>query len=156
MAASPRAKATRLAVAPGGSRPSLLLGVARLVPRWPRCRSRCQPQQAAFKRDRNEQLAIAVFVEEHGDVIAVVTLHRALAPALALDARAHGERYLGPYGLGRHEIVVAVSAGAGVVLPEVGKQERTTAAGVLGVAAHHRQPRALHLVLAFGFRFRRL
>src|SRR4029077_681017 len=48
------------------------------------------------------------------------------------------------------------SAGAAVVLSEVGKQERTTAAGVLGVAAHHRQPRELHLVLAFGFRLRRL
>src|SRR5215475_8598683 len=114
------------------------------------------PQEIAFEQDRHEQLAVAVFVEQHRDLVAVVTLHRALAPALAHDPRAHGERDLGARGLGVREIVVTVPAGAGVVLPEVGEQERTAAAGVLGVAAHHRQPRALHLVLAFGLRIRRL
>src|SRR5262249_28896166 len=77
------------------------------------------PQEAAFEHDRHVQLAVAVLVEQHRDLVAVVTLHRALAPALADDPRAHGERDLGPRGLGVREIVVAVSAGAGIVLTEV-------------------------------------
>src|SRR4029077_11090330 len=87
------------------------------------------PQEAAFEQDRHEQLAVAVFVEEHRDLVAVVTLDRALAPALAYDPRAHGERDFGRRGLGVREIVVAVPARAGIVLPEVGQQEGTTAAG---------------------------
>src|SRR5690348_14678776 len=126
------------------------------VPRWRLRRAGRGPQEPAFEHDRHEQLAVAVFVEEHRDLVAVVTLHRALAPALAHHSRAHGERDLGACGLGVCEVVVAVSARAGIVLPEVGEQEGTAAAGVLGVAAHHRQPRALHLVPALGLRARRL
>ncbi len=73
--------------------------------------------------DRQEQLAVSVFVEQHRDLVGVVTLHRALAPALAHDARADRERDVGAGGLGVREVVVAVPAGAGVVLPEVGEQE---------------------------------
>src|SRR5260221_318428 len=81
---------------------------------------------------------------------------RPITPARQRHARARFERDRGPLGLGGREIVVAVPAGAWIVLPEVGEQERTTATGVFGVAAHHRQPRALHLVLTFRFRLRRL
>src|SRR5205823_4011049 len=38
----------------------------------------------------------------------------------------------------------------GIVLAEVREQERAAAARVLGVAAHHLEPRALDLVLALG------
>src|SRR5208282_3884536 len=55
---------------------------------WPVLRG---PEEAAFQHDRHEQLAVAVLVEQHGDLVAVVPLHRALAPALAHDACAHGE-----------------------------------------------------------------
>src|SRR5690242_14139748 len=110
------------------------------------------PQQAAVEDDRQEHLAVAVLVEQHGDLVAVVTLYRARAPALTLHARAHRERDPGGRGGGRPEVVVAVPARAGVVLPEVGQQERPAAAGLLRVAAHHRQPGPLHLILAAGFR----
>src|SRR5580693_9985873 len=90
------------------------------------------PEQAAFRHDRHEQLTVAVLVEQHGDLVAVVPLHRALAPALAHDACAHGERDLSRPNLSRPnlsgrgidgpEVVVAVPAGAAVVLAEVGQQ----------------------------------
>src|SRR5262249_7673701 len=79
---------------------ALLPGVAPLVLRWQRCRARREPQEVAFEHGRHEQLAVAVVVEEHGDVVAVVTLYRALAPALADDARAHRERDIGARGTG--------------------------------------------------------
>src|ERR1700722_6163992 len=97
-----------------------------------------------------------MFVEEHGDPVAVVPLHRALAPALAHDACAHREWDLRGRTLAGPEIVVTIPAGAGVVLPEVGQEERSTAAGVFRVAAHHYQPRPLNLVLAFRLRLRGL
>src|SRR5258708_39091019 len=75
---------------------------------WPRL------QEAAFEYDRQVQLAVAVLVEQHRDLVGVVTLHRALAPALAHDARAHRERDVGARRLGVREVVVAVSARAGV------------------------------------------
>ena len=52
----------------------------------------CGPQEAAFEYDRQEQFTVAVVVEEHRDLIPVETLHGALAPPLAHDPRAHGER----------------------------------------------------------------
>jgi len=58
-------------------------------------------QQGALQDQRHEQLAVAVLVEQHRDVVAVVALHRALAPALAHHARAHRERDLGRRGSGR-------------------------------------------------------
>ena len=48
----------------------------------------------------------------------------------------------------RPAVVVARAARAGVVLAEVGQQERAPAPGVFGVAAHHLQPGALDLALA--------
>src|SRR3984893_14684487 len=102
-------------------------------------------QQGALENHGHGQLAVAVLVEQHRDVVAVVALHRALAPALAHHARAHRERDLGRRGSGRPgpgagEVVIAVPARAGVVLPEVGEQERTPAGVMLRVAPHHRQP----------------
>src|SRR5262249_18596021 len=102
--------------------------------------ARSVPEEAAFEHNRYEQLAVAMFIEQDRDLVAVVALHRAHTPALARDPRADGERDPGPRGLGVRRVVVAVPAGARVVLPEVGEQERTPAAGVLRVAAHHRQP----------------
>src|SRR4029077_17188521 len=88
-------------------------------------------EQGALEDDRYEQLAVAVLVEQHRDVVAVVALHRALTPALAQHARAHRERHLGRRGFGWPGsgrrglgVVVAVPAGARVVLPEVREQER--------------------------------
>src|SRR5487761_133568 len=86
------------------------------------------PEEAAFQRDRHGQLAVAVLVEQYGDLVAVVPLHRALAPALAHDACAYREWDLSWRSLGLPEVVVAVPAGAGVVLPEIGQEERSTAA----------------------------
>jgi RimJ/RimL family protein N-acetyltransferase len=55
-------------------------------------------QQGALEDQRHEQLAVAVLVEQHRDVVAVVALHRAPTPALAHHARAHRERDLGRRG----------------------------------------------------------
>ena len=117
------------------------------------------PQQAAFEDHGHGQLTVSVLVEQHRDLVAVVALHRALAPALAHTRVPTANGTSAGRGQPRdpvREVVVAVPALTGVVLPEVGEQERAPAAGVLGVAAHHRQPRALDLVLAFGLRLRRL
>src|SRR5258708_28912468 len=62
------------------------------------------PQEAAFEYDRQVQLAVAVLVEQHRDLVGIVTLHRALAPALAHDARAHYERDVGARDLGVREV----------------------------------------------------
>src|SRR5215510_9349807 len=59
----------------------VLRATAGSVLRWQRCRARREPQEVAFEHGRHEQLAVAVVVEEHGDVPAVVTLYRALAPS---------------------------------------------------------------------------
>src|SRR5215831_14988389 len=111
-------------------------------------------EQLALDDERDEQVAIAVLVEEHRQLVAVVALDGPLAPPLAPDALADRERLGGwrlvdPGG----QVVVAVAAPAGVVLAEVREQERAAAALVLGVAAHHVQPRALDLVLALRLRF---
>src|SRR6516225_7409850 len=74
--------------------------------------ARSVPEEAAFEHDRYEQLAVAMLVEQHRDLVAVVALHRAHTPALARDSRADGERDLGPRGLGVRRVVVAVPAGA--------------------------------------------
>src|SRR3712207_999813 len=51
------------------------------------------PQEAALDRERHEQVAVAVLVEEHGDLFAVVALHGSLAPAVAGHAGADRERH---------------------------------------------------------------
>ena len=91
-----------------------------------------------------------MFVEQDRDLVAVVSLHRALAPALAGNPGTHRERDVGPLGFGVVEVVVTVPARAGVILPEIGEQEGAPAAGVFRVAAHHPQPRALYLLLVLG------
>ena len=42
--------------------------------------------------ERHEEVAVAVFVEQDGDLVAVVALHGPLAPAVAGDAGADRER----------------------------------------------------------------
>jgi hypothetical protein len=76
-----------------------------------------------LKHDRQVQLAVSVFVEQHRDLVAVVSLHGALAPAFAANPGAYRERDVGPLGLRVFEVVVAVPARAGVVLPEIGEQK---------------------------------
>src|SRR3984893_7981568 len=104
-----------------------------------------EPQQSVFKHDGEVQVTVAVRVEQHRDLVRVVALHRAIAPAVAHDSRAYGKRDVDRHGFWVSEVVVAVAAGTGIILPEVREQERAPAAGVLGVVAHHPEPRALHL-----------
>src|SRR5215475_6165433 len=100
--------------------------------------------------ERHEQVVIAVLVEEDGHLVAVVALHSALAPMVARNTLADGERLVRRLRHTGCEVVVAVPARAGIVLAEVREQERAAAAGVLGVAAHHLEPRALDLILTLG------
>src|SRR6185437_5609679 len=97
------------------------------------------PQQPALADHRHVQLAVAVLVEQHGDLVAVVALHGARAPALADHPGADGEGYVRRDGRRRRPgrgpllVVVAVAAEVREVLAEVRQQERAPAAGVLGV-----------------------
>ena len=61
-------------------------------------------KQLALEHERHQKVAVAVVVEEHGELVAVVTLHSALAPALAADPLADRER------LGAGGSAVAVSS----------------------------------------------
>ena len=63
-------------------------------------RARPDCDQAGRSRPRSqddgqEQLAVAVLVEQHRDLVGVVALDGALAPALADHPRAHGEGHVG-------------------------------------------------------------
>src|SRR5437762_225073 len=107
-------------------------------------------KQPALDDERHQQIVIPMLVEEDGHLVAVVALHRALAPAVARDTLADRERLVRRLSGGGSAVVVAVPAWAGIVLAEVREQERAAAARVLGVAAHHLEPRALDLVLALG------
>jgi len=49
------------------------------------------PQQLSFEHEREQQVAVSVLVEEHGELVAVVALNGAFAPALAQDAGADRE-----------------------------------------------------------------
>src|SRR5215831_9683641 len=64
----------------------------------------CEAQQVPPQDHRHEELAVAVLVEQHRDLVAVITLHRALPPALAHHARAHGERDIGGRDIGVREV----------------------------------------------------
>src|ERR1700754_4250069 len=109
-------------------------------------------QEPAFDHERHQEVAVTVVVEQHGDLVAVVALHGPLAPAIVGHAGPNRER-LGA-GLGRWEaqVVVARATRAGVVLPEVREQERAPAPRVLGIPAHHLEPRSLDLALALALR----
>src|SRR5260370_73693 len=48
-------------------------------------------QEVSFEHERNEQVAVAVVVEQHRHLISVVALNGTLAPSLALNADAHRE-----------------------------------------------------------------
>src|SRR4029453_14506412 len=67
---------------------------------------------------------------------------------------AHGKRLQRRLRCDGPAIVVAVAARARVVLTEVREQERAAATGVLRIAPHHLEPRALDLVLPGRFRVR--
>src|SRR5262249_30305283 len=112
-------------------------------------------KQLTLHDKRHEQVVVAVLIEEDGHLVAVVPLDGALAEAVTRDALADRERLGRGLRRARLAVVVAVLAGPGIVLAEVGEQERAPTAGVLGVAAHHLEPGALDLVLARGLHVRR-
>src|ERR1700733_6020162 len=99
-------------------------------------------EQPPLDDEGHEQVAVAVFVEQHGHLVAVVALHGSLAPAAAGHAGADRE-WLG-HGLRGYvpAVVVARATRADIVLAEGRKQKRAPAPAVLGVAAHHLQPGA--------------
>ena len=82
------------------------------------------PQQSSLEHERDQEVAVSVVVEEDGELVAVVALNGAFAPALAQDAGTDGEWLGGGRGRGaRWVVVVAAAAWPGVVLAEVGEQE---------------------------------
>src|SRR4029079_129314 len=95
--------------------------------------------------ERDEQVAVAVLVEEHRQLVAVIALDGSFAPALARDPLADRERRVRDLFEGGGEVVVTVPARWLVGLAEVREQERPPAAGVLGVAARHVEARGVGL-----------
>src|SRR5689334_14009545 len=105
-------------------------------------------QEASLDDKGHKQVAIAVLVEQHGQLVAVVALYGAFAPAVASHPAADRKR-LGSSG--RPDaclVVVAVPARAAVVLAEVREQEGTATTRVLRVAPHHLEPGPLDLIFA--------
>src|ERR1700744_5412259 len=93
-------------------------------------------------------------VEQHGDLVAVVALHGSRPPAVAGHAGSDREWWRHSRRRRLPAVVVAGAAWARVILAEVREQERAPTPGVLGVAAHHLQPRALDLTLTLARRAR--
>src|SRR5436305_13184355 len=102
-------------------------------------------RQPPLDDERHQQIVIPMLVEEDGHLVAVVALHRALAPAVARDTLADRERLVRRLIGAGSAVVVAVPPRAGIVLAEVREQDRAPAARVLGVAARHLEPRPLGL-----------
>src|SRR3954451_241792 len=112
----------------------------------PRRRRRSGLLQQALLLDQLEvEGAVADRLEEDGDAIAVVALDFAVAPLAVGDGGAEREGALDAgFGLDQAGVaVVAVAAGRLVLLAEVAEDEVAAAAVVLGVGAHHFQPRLL-------------
>src|SRR6266404_1522307 len=81
-------------------------------------------QQLSLEHEREQEVAVSVLVEEDGELVAVVALNGAFAPAVAQDAGADREWLRGVRRWGAcWVVVVAAAAWPGVVLAEVGEQE---------------------------------
>jgi len=111
-------------------------------------------EQSSLHDERQEQVAVAVVVEEHRQLIAVVALHRSFSPSLTDDSCADCVWLVVPCDNGWSRVVVAVAARPCVALSEVREQERAAALGVLRVAPHHLEPRTFDLVLTLRLVFR--
>lgn len=79
--------------------------------------------QIFLEQRRHEEIPIAVVVKENRHLISVISLNRALAPVLGGDAGPDREGLLPVWGRGALKVVVTVTAGTWVVLPEVGQEE---------------------------------
>src|SRR5258707_13407555 len=72
-------------------------------------------QEVSFEHKLNEQVAVAVVVEQHRHLISVVALNGTFAPSPALDADANGERFCRALWRCAEEVVVADAAANGRV-----------------------------------------